>query len=380
MENKRIECLDGLRGLAALWVLLGHSLQLTGWRVLVLSSPDLGVDLFIMLSGFLMVFHFQLRESVQPWGKPSTWVSFWLKRFFRIAPLYYLMLCIALLLGPALYDSRMAIDTFFNHSPQPPERYLDATLGNFMMHASFLFGLLPDYAFRTPLPDWSLGLEMQFYAAFPFVMLLLRRTRWIAGAAAIALAAFAVARILHARHVDFPMPSFLPLKIHIFLCGMLLANGLFGSSRQNLVNVALAIALVLIPVGGDMTGTKIAVRLLLVVGFFALLHPQLLPGLLGRAAAWLSELLGSPPARWLGELSFGVYLVHLLLLMPIAAVVVTEFGHGISAPVRFFIVISVLIPLAYGLAYIGFTKVEMPGQKLGRKVAGRVGRRSLKTA
>jgi len=67
IESKRIGCLDGLRGLAALWVLLGHSLQLTGWHLPILSSPDLGVDLFIMLSGFLMVFHYRLRESANPW-------------------------------------------------------------------------------------------------------------------------------------------------------------------------------------------------------------------------------------------------------------------------------------------------------------------------
>lgn len=66
IESKRIGCLDGLRGLAALWVLLGHSLQLTGWHLPILSSPDLGVDLFIMLSGFLMVFHYRLRETANP--------------------------------------------------------------------------------------------------------------------------------------------------------------------------------------------------------------------------------------------------------------------------------------------------------------------------
>lgn len=41
----RIECLDGLRGLAALWVLVGHCMLLTGFMVPILSKPDLGVDL-----------------------------------------------------------------------------------------------------------------------------------------------------------------------------------------------------------------------------------------------------------------------------------------------------------------------------------------------
>ncbi|WP_025660342.1 acyltransferase [Rhizobium sp. IBUN] len=380
IESKRIGCLDGLRGLAALWVLLGHSLQLTGWHLPILSSPDLGVDLFVMLSGFLMVFHYRLRETANPWEKPSTWFGFWLKRFFRIAPLYYVMLCIALLLGPQLYESRMVIDTFLSHGPQLPERYLDGSLRNLLMHASFLFGLHPAYAFRTPLPDWSLGLEMQFYAVFPLAMLLLRKTRWLPGAALIALGGFVVAKAVQAAHIDFPMPSFLPLKMHVFLCGMLIANGLFVTPRQTVMNGLLAVMLVMIPIGGDMTSTKVAVRLLLVVGFFALVHYHLLPGLVGKLGDSVSSLMGNHFCHWLGELSFGVYLIHLLLLQPLAAFVITHFGAEISARARFAIVVAALLPLAYALAYLGFTRIEGPGQTLGRKVLEIIRRRRLKPA
>src|SRR3546814_12877049 len=63
MDVRRVECLDGLRGLAALWVLVGHMMILTGFRLPLMSKPDLGVDLFIMLSGFLMMFQYRLRRS-----------------------------------------------------------------------------------------------------------------------------------------------------------------------------------------------------------------------------------------------------------------------------------------------------------------------------
>lgn len=72
-QGYRIACLDGLRGLAALWVLIGHAHILTGFRVPIIGDPDLGVDLFVMLSGFLMVFHYQLRRKKEPWEAPSTW-------------------------------------------------------------------------------------------------------------------------------------------------------------------------------------------------------------------------------------------------------------------------------------------------------------------
>ncbi|RUW43706.1 acyltransferase, partial [Mesorhizobium sp. M1A.F.Ca.ET.072.01.1.1] len=105
MTRSRVECLDGLRALAAMWVLVGHCLLLTGWRVPILGEPDLGVDLFIMLSGFLMVFHYQLRQDNEPWQRPETWLKFWTRRYFRIAPLFYVMLFLALALGPYLYES-----------------------------------------------------------------------------------------------------------------------------------------------------------------------------------------------------------------------------------------------------------------------------------
>ena len=186
VDIRRVACLDGLRGLAALWVLFGHLVILTGFRLPVLSKPDLGVDLFILLSGFLMVFQYRLRADVEDWRAPGTWAAFWTRRFFRLAPLFYVALAVALLAGPALYADRVAIDGFLGEPLQPRERFADASLANIAAHLSFVFGLLPDYAFRTPLPDWSLGLEMQFYAAFPFLVLLARRIGWVPAALACA--------------------------------------------------------------------------------------------------------------------------------------------------------------------------------------------------
>lgn len=91
-------------------------------------------------------------------------------------------------------------------------------------------------------------------------------------------------------------------------------------------------------------------------------------------------MMGNRFCHWLGELSFGVYLIHLLLLLPLAAFVIRHFGAEISAPARFAIVIAVLLPLAYALAYLGFTRIEGPGQKLGRKVLEKIHRRRLEPA
>ena len=363
---KRVECLDGLRGLAALWVLLGHAMILTGFRLPLISKPDLGVDLFILLSGFLMVFQYRLRSRFEDWHHPRVWISFWVRRLFRIAPLFYVTLAAALIAGPLLYADRVAIDTFLGQPLQDPERYLDASLANIAMHLTFLFGLFPAYAFRTPLPDWSLGLEMQFYLAFPLLILIAGRIGWMTMALVAALCAIMIAEAAGYVGLDYPMPSFLPLKMHLFLCGMLIAADTKGSRARLQLHFLTASLLALVPLGGATDFLHLAVREAIVMAFFALIHMRNF-----TAVDVAANLLGSRPLHWMGELSYGAYLIHLLVLQPLAAAAITQFGTDIGAAARFTLVTVILIPVTYGLAYVTYRLVELPGQRLGKTILAR---------
>ncbi|TGS10326.1 acyltransferase [Mesorhizobium sp. M2E.F.Ca.ET.209.01.1.1] len=374
-ESSRIECLDGLRATAALWVLVGHCLLLTGWHLPVLGDPALGVDLFIMLSGFLMVFHYQLRQDKEPWQRPETWLKFWTRRYFRIAPLFYVMLFFALALGPYLYESRMVIDAFLQRVPQAPERFLDSGPKNIVAHLTFLFGLSPNLAYRTPLPDWSLGLEMQFYAVFPALMLLARRFGWLRSAMVVAALGALVVVVLKSMSVHFPMPSFLPLKIQVFLCGMLLAGVLGQSQPRPLLHLALAMALAAIPFGDGYGVSKFLIREALVLGFFALVLYRMLPGAAGAAARKVAVPLGGGIFHVLGEHSYSIYLIHLLILQPVAAFVITRYGDGLGAPLRFAIVLAIVLPVVCLLSFVTYRLIEMPGQQLGRIVLRRFARK-----
>lgn len=376
IKSSRIECLDGPRALAAIWVLVGHCMLLTGWQIPIVGEPDLGVDLFIMLSGFLMVFHYQLRQEKEPWQRPETWLKFWTRRYFRIAPLFYVMLFLALALGPYLYDCRIIIDEFLSRSHQAPERYLDGSLKNIVAHLTFLFGLVPNLAYRTPLPDWSLGLEMQFYAMFPAVMLLVRKLDWIRSALVVAAAGCVIVFAMRLLSIHFPMPSFLPLKIQIFLCGMLLAGVVHQSQPRSILYLALALLLAALPFGGDQGLGKLLVREALVAGFFALVLYRMLPGRAGTLARAIAVTLSNRFFHLMGELSFSIYLIHLLVLQPVAAFVISEFGHELSAPLRFAIVVAVVLPTVTLLSWITYTLIEVPGQKAGRFVVQRFGRKT----
>lgn len=362
----RIEHLDGLRGIAALWVLIGHCMILTGFFLPVIGQPDLGVDLFILLSGFLMVFQYQLRQGVEDWGARKTWISFWMRRFFRIAPLYYVLLAAALASGPMIHGDRVAIDSFLSRELPPAERYLDASYGNIFMHVTFLFGMVPSYAFRTPLPDWSIGLEMQFYAVFPFLVLLAQRISWHGVAILVSLAGVAAAIVLANAGISFPMPAFLPLKMHLFACGMLTAAVLGSGRSQLILTFCLIVTLAAIPIGGTQDWLHLVMREAVAVTFFALAHCRHIPAI--RA---LSRLLATQPFRWLGELSFGVYLIHLLVMQPVAAAVIAEYGRELGSPLRFLLVLSVVAPIVYAMAFATYKFIEMPGQKWGKSLSRR---------
>jgi peptidoglycan/LPS O-acetylase OafA/YrhL len=92
--------------------------------------------------------------------------------------------------------------------------------------------------------------------------------------------------------------------------------------------------------------------------FFALVH--------ARSAGVISALLGSRPLYWLGELSYGVYLVHLLIMQPVAAWAITNWGGSMGAAERCLLVLGIIAPMAYAIAYVTYTIVEVPGQKIGK--------------
>lgn len=363
----RIECLDGLRGLASLWVLIGHCMMLTGFSLPILGKPDLGVDLFMYLSGFLMVFQYNIRKDKEDWNAPATWASFWVRRFFRLSPLYFLLLAIAVIFGPDLYADRTLIDGFLGNRTQSAQRFTDASATNILTHLTYTYGLLPKYAYRTALPDWSLALEMQFYAVFPFLVLLARRTGWNIMIVGVAGVSIGIAIFVHFLGVSYPMPTFLPLKMHMFLAGMVVA---IASGANRFPLFVLALLLAVIPGGGPNGIIHLVARAVILSTFFALVHLTRVP-LIDR----FSRLLGSPPFHWLGELSYGVYLMHLLVLHGVAAWAIKHWGSDVSPLFRFAFTFSIVASFCYAASYVTYRAVERPGQTLGRYFLTIIGRR-----
>ena len=203
---------------------------------------------------------------------------------------------------------------------------------------------------------------MQFYAVFPILVLLSRKAGWLLTAILVAAAGVVVVWVIERLGIGFPMPAFLPLKMHLFLCGMLIAADHRNSAGRLGAQIGLALILAAIPVGGRQGVASMIVRELLVLVFFFLVHWRTV-GVIN----FVSGLLGRKLFHWLGELSFGVYLVHLLIMQPVSGWAIRQFGASIGDFARFCVVLGIVVPTAYLIAFVTYRAIEVPGQKLGKR-------------
>ncbi|MBK1723060.1 acyltransferase family protein [Thiocystis violacea] len=148
----RLDFLDALRGFAAYYVLVYHlalipnpHLAVPDWLALYAGSGGTGVTLFFVLSAFALSYSLDARR-----GEPSLTLHFYLRRFFRIAPLFYAMLL--------AYFVR---DWLFFETVHGPREIL--------INASMLFNLTPEHTLGYVWASWTIGVEILFYILFPLV-------------------------------------------------------------------------------------------------------------------------------------------------------------------------------------------------------------------
>ncbi len=339
-ERSRLGVLDGLRGLMCLWVLIGHTCAFTGMNsVPILRSPHYAVDGFMLLSGFLMAFHYILRQAREPWTCRTTWILFYIRRFFRISPLYYAFLLPTYLFLDRYDAWRGALHrAFLPSSPLPEMPPLSS--GHVLSHLSFLFGVWPKYHTSLVIPDWSLSLEMQFYLAFPFLMLFAMRFGWTAFSLA-ASAVYVLAKSTILTHY-FSQPSPLPLSLLWFVIGMVWAQAYIDlhSGRKSTLRFAIFAA--------SLSLLSRDPHDIILVGIFCwlLFAEHRLAG--GQCAGYVRTALSGKVSSFLAGASYSVYLLHLLILTPIAYFLytLTNLGPG----VRFAIALGITASLSYAMA------------------------------
>lgn len=319
--------IDALRGAAALLVVVYHVIEISGWKTFPVEGAGLtfrigwiGVDLFFVISGFVIA-HSALRDYKR--DRNGFGRRFMRRRLARIVPLY-------LLTGLAF---------LFLVSPQMLVAPFYLTSVHVLTHLLFIHNLHPGTFGSINGPNWSVALEMQFYI---FMLLI---TPWLSRRGILALFPLALLAISYRylttlilvpgtssdTHFQHVLSCQLPGTLDEFAVGIGLAmiiNGRNESLRKYLL------------VNWKNFGAWLLLGIVMMTATMAIFWP--------RAGYWDNQymitawrtLLGMSlgclvaaavtfpaanwdifkPVRYVGEISYGIYLWHLPVLLTLVAI------------------------------------------------------------
>jgi peptidoglycan/LPS O-acetylase OafA/YrhL len=344
--------IDALRGLAIAAVIAVHVASLehvVGIAGSALAFGAKGVQLFYIVSALTLMMSMNKRGQER-----NATLNFFLRRFFRIAPVFYLALLLYCILGWKFTSSGIL--------PTPLPRAL--------LIASFLNGWRPDTINAPVTGQWSIAVEMMFYLLLSQVFPLLNSFRravcgwWLSvllylGSNALAVRVAAGEGFSAGEAHDFAYWWF-PAQLPIFLCGI----GVFYivSERRSLWQSML-------PYLAGAAMVLAVHRFHPDVGLLPLVGAALMAGvvLLSRTPV---KLLVNPWTRSLGRVSFSAYLCHPLLLPAIHALLGRlAISHVL---VRFALSYGIVLAAAWSCAWCMFRWIEEPFQRLGRRLIERI--------
>jgi len=345
-KGGRIESLDVCRGLMAFAVAFYHFTifypVFTPGRFVAYTAAKVGnygVEGFFIISGFCF-FHLYGPDSFRGSGL----AKFHLKRFLRIAPLFYVASCASVLLGlPA--------------GPGPTPRILAE-------NATLTFGLFhPNHA--LVLGGWSIGLEYVFYLAFPALAWAAARYRpFLALAAGTALlwsVPYTLWLVPGAPQGD-KFHTYVQMANHGFL---FLFGGMLAQVRARLPWRLTRTGFLL---GAAALGLAFSRYLRNFYDHFVVMEgpPRYTFALLCLGMVALFAFRDFPPSAlkragiFLGEISYSVYLVH-----PFAHEAVARLGPAGLAPALGF---TTALALTLGLASLTHRWIEAPAMRLARRL------------
>lgn len=298
--NRRIfPCLDGLRCLSILAVIAFHTFgHETGFRLV--AHGHLGVELFFAISGFLIT-TLLVRERDASGGISLR--KFYLRRSLRIFPLYFAVLAVYVLLVAFVERDPVTKTSFFGNLP-----FFATYTSNWFVPLDQGDRVIFYFA-------WSLATEEQFYLVWPLALGLLRGTLapLVFMAALFAFDQVAEGMAAHGGLEAGAITTRMATSIATPIClGSILAL-LFARERTFRA---------LHPVLGGRASALVIFALLVAAIFWpaapALLIHVLMALLVGASVLgahhWLAPLLENPVARYLGKVSYGLYLLHMLAL------------------------------------------------------------------
>jgi peptidoglycan/LPS O-acetylase OafA/YrhL len=305
METKELQSLTPLRGIAAIWVICFHyAVVYFGFRPeqfsWVFNKGYLAVDIFFMLSGFVLSHVYWRTFSPEATGHAKNYWSFIGARIARLYPLHLFNL--GLFVVVTLAFSVYAYVSFgkFDSIPVYGARSWTALLANLAM----LQGLKArELAWNFP--AWSISVEFFAYFLFPLALPFVARASgpgklFLAGLALLALCLFAYLGNGDFNQWDGPITLLRCLPEFVF--GALLYAGFREKLWPDWFKRDYAIIAILL---GVLALLHFGISdFIIVVGFPAVILSAVMNA--GRMA----PILNAAPLVWLGNISYSLYLAH----------------------------------------------------------------------
>ncbi|MFG1705602.1 acyltransferase family protein [Nonomuraea sp. M3C6] len=344
-ERRRLAGLDGIRGLAALFVVFHHVWLLSfpgfprdtgpGWASWM-AYGHFAVVVFIVLSGFSLA----LSPARAGWRLDSLG-RFAHRRAWRILPPYWAAVAVSLVIAWTLV-------------PQPEQ---GVPTGKSVL----IYGLLLQDVFGSPSPNgalWSIAVEAQLYFVFPLLLLVLRRMGAIVMVGAVAAVVVGVGLLAPVVPAVGELMRLTPQFAALFALGMAGAGVVRLRRRVPLQWLALAAVspvIVLIVVNGSVWTIGNLYWIDLAIGPAIVL---LLAAVATGRPAPVVWLLDTRPVKSLGSFSYSLYLIHAPIVVNIYALLIApRMEPGIPA---FLVGLAVAVPVTVVAARLFAAVFELP--------------------
>ncbi|MGO4703294.1 acyltransferase family protein [Dyella sp. 2RAB6] len=361
----RLDGIESLRAYAAVSIVFFHLIGSGGATVpdslsFIKTHFGFGVPLFFVVSGFSLAYGYWGRLSGE--GQLGT---YFLRRFARIAPLFYAVLAFQLL--------NVWFEAHVKFAP------LDVAL-----NALFVFNLVPHLNEGIVPASWTIGVEMLFYVIFPLSLLVcsnLRRTLFVLAVSI----AVSTAATIDLKSLETVYPSFVyhnaVSQLPYFIWGMAFFHVQRVIAQHVDARHARMICWGLCALGLAGIYTLYASSTLYMFFWTRGLRPTWdmlwgIPfGMLCLAMALHpSRLLSNPVTRYLGKISFSLYLVHPTVLFKFGRAGLYNWvyaklpGHEALA---YFVCLLISLAVITAISAVTFRLIEQPGMNWGKRLASR---------
>ncbi len=383
--ESRLPALDGLRGLAILMVMEGHmwgiiftftsgapTLSIDQWIRRVIGVGWSGVDLFFVLSGFLIT-----GILYDTKGSSRFLRTFYARRFLRLAPVYYLFLAFVLFVVPfiAPIDAVASVDEL---------RDIQWWMWSYTINIGNGFETFDAVLPLVHVPFWSLAVEEQFYLVWPFVVLAMPRRPLMGLCCVLIVVALAIrVALTGGMFDDIFTPSatghLMPARMDTLALGALIALAARGTELPAMARAAPGVlamtaaflAVLFIKNGALLPLENTDVSRLGYTAFAFLYAALLVIALHAEEGSLLYRGLTLAPLRAFGKYSYAIYVFHLLTAFVLARAFIlndwTSTVQGSQLPLN--IAFSIVgTATTFALAWLSWQLVEQPLLQLKKRL------------